>query len=57
MFREYENARSIEAQIRALKEEMRNTDDADRQISLHETIEELQDRTNHAWQDEEGEWA
>ena len=57
MFREYENARSIEAQIRALKEEMRNTDDADRQISLHETIEELQDRANHAWQDEEGEWA
>ena len=54
MYRDYESPRSLENQIRELYQRMHNSTSEDEQISLHEAIEELEQRANFAWQDEEG---
>lgn len=53
MYRQYENPRSLEAQLVELTELRANTTNEDALISLDESIAEIKDRINCAWQDEE----
>ena len=53
MYRQYENPYKLEEQLKELKEEYNNTTDEDRLISLSESIAELEERVNFAWQDDE----
>lgn len=53
MYRQYEDARTLKERLERIKEEFERETDEDRRISLHETIEELEERINFAWQDEE----
>ena len=53
MYRQYEDPRELEKERDKLKEQMKNTTDDDEKFSLHETLMELEDRINFAWQDEE----
>ena len=53
MYRQYENPRELEKELAELKATPTDGMTEDELISLHETIMELQDRVNFAWQDEE----
>lgn len=58
MYRQYEDARALEKVLeekRAKYEELCNEENADFEelLDLHEEIDELEDRVNYAWQDEE----
>lgn len=57
MYRQYENPRSLEKQLKGLKEEyetlLEQDVDEDTLISMHEDIVELEERVNHAWSDDE----
>lgn len=53
MYRQYEDARALKERLERIKKEFERETDEDRRISLHETIEELEERINFAWQDEE----
>ena len=66
MYRQYENPRALEAKLAALKGDMQEiydrtpkggntaaTGPSDEVISLHESIADLEERVNFAWQDEE----
>ena len=53
MYRQYENPRSLEAQLAELKQHRANATNEDEIMSLDESIAELTDRINYAWQDEE----
>jgi len=53
MYRQYEDARALKERLERVKEEFERETDEDRRIDLHETIEELEERINFAWQDEE----
>lgn len=53
MHRQYENPRELEKELAEMKAKMRTLTDDDEMISLHESIREMEDRINFAWQDEE----
>ena len=57
MYRQYENPNTLEKQLEKLKEEyctaVENNVDEDTLINLHMDIDELEERINHAWQDDE----
>lgn len=57
MYRQYENPYSLENQLEELKAEyqeaIQNNADDETIISLAESIAELKDRINFAWQDDE----
>ena len=57
MYRQYENPNALGKQLEKLKEEyctaVENNVDEDTLISLHMDIAELEERINHAWQDDE----
>lgn len=56
MYRSYENPYSLEDQLKELEAEYNsipfNSDNEDRLISLGESIAELKERINFAWQDD-----
>ena len=56
MYRQYENPRALEKELKELKNEYKKAieEDADEEtlISMHETIDDLEERVNFAWQDE-----
>ena len=53
MYRQYENPYTLQERLKKVKEEYNKETDMDRKIDLHETIAELEDRINFAWQDKE----
>jgi len=57
MYRDYENPYSLEdrlAELEAIKKRLADENKFDERFeSLQEDIEELKDRINHAWQDDE----
>lgn len=59
MYRQYENPYELEQQLAELQEEYNsipfNAETEGRLIALGESIEELRDRINFAWQDDEAE--
>lgn len=56
MYRQYENPRTLQSELKALKEEykrlLEQDADEDALISMHEHIADLEERVNFAWQDE-----
>lgn len=52
MYRNYEDPYKLEKQLTELKERYDQTTDENEQISLAESIAELKERVNFAWQDE-----
>ena len=53
MYRQYENPRELEKELVEMKTKMETLTNEDERISLYESIREIEDRVNHAWQDEE----
>lgn len=57
MYRQYENPRILERELKSLKEEYKILSekgaDEDTLFGLHEHIEDLEERVNFAWQDDE----
>lgn len=57
MYRQYENPNRLEAELQRLKEEyciaVEKGADEDTLINLHFAIDDLEERVNHAWQDDE----
>lgn len=57
MYRQYENPRILERELKDLKEEFKilleQGADEDTLIGVHERIEDLEERVNFAWQDDE----
>lgn len=57
MYRQYENPYKLEKQLEELKEQycIAVEDGADEEtlVNLHFAINDLEERINHAWQDEE----
>ena len=53
MYRAYENPNKLEDQLAELKARRANATDDDEIMSLNESIAELKDRINFAYQDEE----
>lgn len=57
MYRQYENPNRLEAEFQRLKEEyciaVEKGADEDTLINLHFSIDDLKERVNHAWQDDE----
>lgn len=57
MYRQYENPYTLEEELEELKSEysiaLENNADEDCLISLAESIAELEERINFAWQDDE----
>lgn len=57
MYRQYENPRSLEKQLKELKEKYKTLLDQDLDedslISMHEDIADLEERVDHAWSDDE----
>lgn len=57
MYRQHENPNTLEKQLERLREEyctaVENNADEDTLINLHMDIAELEERINHAWQDDE----
>lgn len=57
MYRQYENPRALESQLKALKEEyealLEQSADENILISMHEDIADLEERVCLAWEDEE----
>ena len=53
MYRAYENPYKLEEQLAELKEQRVNATDENEIMSLDESISELKDRINFAYQDEE----
>ena len=57
MYRQYENPRTLENQLNALKKEYKVLSeqgaDEDTLVSMAMDIEELEERVNFSWQDEE----
>lgn len=53
MYRQYENPYKLEKELEELKERRANTADEDEIMELDESIAELKDRINFAWQDDE----
>ena len=51
MYRQYENPHALQERLERIKEEYNKEIDIDRKIDLHETIAELEERINFAWQD------
>lgn len=52
MYRSYEDPYKLEKQLTELKERYAQAADENEQISLAESIAELKERANFAWQDE-----
>ena len=52
-YRQYENPRELERELAELKAKLPMVTDEDALVSLHESIMEMEDRVNFAWQDEE----
>ena len=57
MYRQYENPHKLENELQRLKEEyciaVEECADEDILINLHFDIDDLEERINHAWQDDE----
>lgn len=53
MYRQYENPYTLEEQLAELKVQRANATDEDEIMSLDESIAELKNRINFAYQDEE----
>lgn len=53
LYRQYENPYALEEQLAELREAYENAASEDEMISLAESIAELEDRINFAWQDDE----
>ena len=57
MYRQYEEPSKVEQMLaeaqRDLDEAIERGDDEERIFDLHETVEELRERVNFAWQDDE----
>ncbi|MBO5828906.1 MAG: hypothetical protein J6R59_10715 [Paludibacteraceae bacterium] len=53
MYRQYENPYKLEKELEELKELRANAIDENEIISLDESIAELKERINFAWQDDE----
>ena len=57
MYRQYEDPRALEKRLKELKEEYKvlseQSADEDTLVSMAMDIEELEERVNFAWQDEE----
>ena len=57
MYRQYENPYELEKQLEELKEQyciaVEENASEDTLINLHFAIDELKDRINYAWQDDE----
>lgn len=51
MYRQYENPHTLQERLEKIKEEYNKETDVDRKIDLYETIAELEERINFAWQD------
>lgn len=51
MYRQYENPHTLQERLEKIKEEYNKETDMDRKIDLYETIAELEERINFAWQD------
>lgn len=56
MYRQYENPRTLEKKLKDLKAEygkaVEEDADAETLFSMHETIADLEERINFAWQDD-----
>lgn len=56
MYRQYENSRLLEKQLKRLKEEYKKLKEQDTDIeslyNMYEDIRDLEERVNFAWQDE-----
>ena len=53
MYRQYEDPYKLERQLEKLKLQLAQCDDDDERVDLYLAIEELKDRINFAWQDNE----
>lgn len=53
MYRQYENPRTLESQLEELMAERERCDNDTDRMYLDESIAELKDRINFAWQDDE----
>ena len=53
MYRAYEDPYKLEQQLAELQEQYANATNEDEKMSLAESIAELKDRINFAWQDDE----
>ena len=53
MYRQYEDPRELEDQLKELQARYESETDEDVLIDLAQEIEELKDRINFAWQDDE----
>lgn len=53
MYRAYENPYLLEEKLAELMEEYSNATDENEKISLAESIADLKERINFAWQDDE----
>ena len=51
MYRQYENPHTLQERLEKIKEEYNKETNMDRKIDLYETIAELEERINFAWQD------
>lgn len=54
MYRQYEDPRTLEQALAEARLALRNAeamDDLDHLVSCHETVDELEERVNFAWQD------
>lgn len=51
MYRNYENPYDLQERLEKVKEQYNKETDEERKIDLQETIAELEDRINFAWQD------
>lgn len=53
MYRQYENPFELEERLAELREEYANATGEEELISLAESINDLEERINFAWQDDE----
>ena len=53
MYRNYENPHALQERLEKAREEYNKETDMDRKIDLYETIADLEERVNFAYQDEE----
>ena len=53
MYRQYENPYKLEAELARYEDAYSQCTDEDERFELAQTISELKDRINFAWQDEE----
>lgn len=53
MYRDYENPVTLELELKKIKKAFKEETDEYNRVTLHELIEELEERINFAWQDQE----